>query len=204
MLQLKTNKLFLAWVCSFSILSIASSEKQTDEINKHNWNTFNDVFIKPSQLQAQTAANKAIKTLCPLALGTTFWLNLAHYIGGISTIQHNITPAGDITEIKGLFLGKKRLILSAWLSFYVTRYAFRKINEWVLAKEEQKELKKYIENWETNEKDTPYQLRTLLNNTYLKYKENPNEVDFAETARIVKAFVNNQNVKDFENSDSEA
>lgn len=204
MLQLKINKLFLTCILTFSGLNFAAPSESTHHIDQHNWDKFSDTFIKSSQLKTNTAENKAIKLFSSLALGTAFWLNLSFYFGALQIRNFLISEptianpiGGDIIPLNKykLFSNKRGLFLTTLPSLYLTRYAYKKMNEWILAREEQKALRSYIENWEVNQKTTPAKLHDLLNNTYLKCKENPAQVDFAETARIVKEFINNQKIK---------
>jgi len=208
-LQSRKNKLILFFILATSAFFGTKSEKITHQSGKQNWNAFNNAFIKPSQLEAKSASNRAIKLFGSLALGTTFWITLSSCFGAILSyrlvvVQTAANPDGDWSYQDGFFYNKFGLFLTAMPSLYFTRNAFRRMHEWVLAREEQKALKAYIENWEVNQKNTPKKLHNLLSQTHKKYRENPAQADFAETARIVKAFVSNQKFKDNKNSKKQA
>jgi len=167
------------------------------KIEKAKWEKLIQIFIKQPEIHSYNLKKVGIKLLGSSTISIAFWANLSLFFGAISPKTYSKSDAnpGALMEVNKFFYNKFGLFLTSLPSFAFFLYAYKAMNAWVIAMEEQKALKNYLNNWEINKQDTPAKLIPLLDNAYLKYKENPDHVDLAETARIVKAFTQNKQIK---------
>lgn len=190
MLSMKIKIFIIALILNTTTMILPEQGANSVNIENQKWDAFKEAYIKDASLNSRKAPNKAIQIGSTSAIFTGLWANLSLYFNSISTKKFIPTSMNDCE------FGKIGLVINALISAYITRNTYRKMHEWILAREEQKSLKKYIENWEQTKNNTPQILYPILEKTVAQYKENPSKVDFSETARILKSFYKNYKKRD--------
>jgi len=176
----------------------APKTKQLNVIEKAKWEKLIQVFI--IQPQEQFPMNYGgMKLLASLINGTVIGIISLFYTDIIHP-EYYRHPAGSanayqsqkIKQWSWSWNNPLELCLSTFYALTGMVATYYYILDRSTTMKQGNTLRNFLKNWETNKQNTPAKLIPLLDDACLKYKENPNHPDLAETARIIETFTKNK------------
>lgn len=191
------KKLIFTFVLSLFSLGFAKIENIKDDgTNEIKIDLIQKNFIELSRAKASTLKNIAMKSFVASSIGLSLFYIYSEAFGAISKRNgwgHSYTSKSgyETWSYSETIFHPKHIVLGLSIASCGAALAYFRFSKDILGQYQQEELRKIIDQWDSNKNLVDPKFRNLLNCISTIYKRNPTEVDFSEVAKKLKLLIEN-------------